>query len=86
VPWVRRLPSEYVAAHLRFTIRPLDLPPGGDAFGAVIDDLGSGDLLLFGSDYPHWHFDALADAVPCGLPPDVRQAVLVDNARGFYGL
>jgi predicted TIM-barrel fold metal-dependent hydrolase len=86
VPWVRRLPSEYVAAHLRFTIRPLDLPPGGDAFGAVIDDLGSGDLLLFGSDYPHWHFDALEDAVPCGLPPGVRQAVLVDNARGFYGL
>jgi predicted TIM-barrel fold metal-dependent hydrolase len=86
VPWVRRLPSEYVAEHLRFTIRPLDLPPGADAFESVIEDLDSDQLLLFGSDYPHWHFDTLEEAIPGDLPAGVRQAVLVDNARAFYGL
>lgn len=86
VPWVRRLPSEYVAAHIRFTIRPLDLPAGPAAFESVIDDLGTDRLLLFGSDYPHWHFDTLEAAIPRELPDGVRQAVLVDNARAFYGL
>ncbi len=86
VPWVRRLPSEYVAAHLRFTIRPLDLPPEQDALASVFDDLGSDRLLLFGSDYPHWHFDTLEEAIPSGLPRGTRQAVLADNARAFYGL
>jgi predicted TIM-barrel fold metal-dependent hydrolase len=42
--------------------------------------------LLFGSDYPQWNFDTLEEAIPGDLPAGVRQAVLVDNARAFYGL
>lgn len=86
VPWVRRPPSEYVARHVRFTIRPLDLPPGPDGLPDVIDDLGSAELLLFASDYPHWHFDTLEEAIPPELPEPVRRAVLAGNARSFYRL
>ncbi|MFZ0217280.1 MAG: amidohydrolase family protein [Candidatus Dormiibacterota bacterium] len=86
VPWVRRPPSEYVRERMRFTIQPLDVPPGPSGLTDVIEDLGSDDLLLFASDYPHWHFDALEDAIPAALPDRIRQAVLVENARAFYRL
>ena len=86
VPWVRRPPSEHIRERVRFTIRPLDAPPGDGDLADVISDLDSDELLLFASDYPHWHFDDFADAVPAQLPPDVRPAVLADNAIAFYGL
>ncbi len=86
VPWVRRPPSEYVAEHVRFTLRPLDLAPDADALQCLVEDLGSEELLLFASDYPHWHFDALEEAIPPGLPAGARQAVLAGNARAFYRL
>lgn len=84
VPWVRRPPSTYVAEHIRFTIQPLDLPPGAGGLEDVIDDLGSSELLLFASDYPHWHFDTLDRAIPTGLSEPVRRRLLADNARAFY--
>lgn len=86
VPWLRRPPSEYVAEHMRFTIRPLDEPPEPHGLDEVIGDLGSDQLLLFATDYPHWHFDDLAQAVPAGLPERLRPAVLAGNARDFYHL
>jgi predicted TIM-barrel fold metal-dependent hydrolase len=86
VPWVRRPPSEHIRERVRFTIRPLDAPPGDGELADVISDLESDELLLFASDYPHWHFDDFADAVPAQLPPAVRPAVLADNAIAFYEL
>ena len=40
----------------------------GEALGRVLDQLGSDDMLLFASDYPHWHYDG-SDPVPPGIPP-----------------
>jgi predicted TIM-barrel fold metal-dependent hydrolase len=40
-------------------------------------------MLLFSTDYPHWHF-AGADAVPDGLPPDLIRKILVDNPLETY--
>jgi hypothetical protein len=39
---------------------------------------------MFSTDYPHWHFDSPDDAVPAGLPSDVRHKILYQNARAFY--
>ncbi|MFZ0214714.1 MAG: amidohydrolase family protein [Candidatus Dormiibacterota bacterium] len=80
VPWVRREPSEYVREHVRFTTQPLDAPPGDTGLAELVADTDLASLLLFATDYPHWHFDALAEAVPHTLPP----ALLAENARAFY--
>lgn len=85
VPWVHREPSSYVYEHMRFTIRPLDAPPVAGQLKDVIDDMGNDSLLLFATDYPHWHFDSLPEAVPDALPAQLKPAILTENARAFYG-
>jgi predicted TIM-barrel fold metal-dependent hydrolase len=43
-------------------------------------------MLLFSTDYPHWHFDEPEEALPVELPPDLKWKILVDNARAVYRL
>jgi uncharacterized protein len=43
-------------------------------------------MLLFSTDYPHWHFDEREDALPVALPPEVERKILVENARALYGI
>ena len=57
VPWVRRLPSDYIREHIRLTLQPFDAPPGPAHLLRLIDRLGSEEMLLFATDYPHWHGD-----------------------------
>ena len=49
----------------------------------VLEQLGSDALLLFATDYPHWHFDG-SDALPPGLPPAVAQKIVLDNPLATY--
>ena len=86
IPWNRQLPSEYIRQHMRATIQPLDEPPDPTLMGQVIDELGSDELLLFATDYPHWHFDRPEEALPAGLPDDLLGKILAENARAFYRL
>lgn len=86
VPWVREEPSHYVHRHMRFTTRPLDAPPDPAGLADVIDDIGAEGMLLFATDYPHWHFDRIEDAIPEALPERLRRGILRDNARDFYRL
>jgi len=48
-----------------------------------MDHLGSEDMLLFATDYPHWQFDGMA-ALPSGLSPGLRQKIMVDNPLRTY--
>jgi predicted TIM-barrel fold metal-dependent hydrolase len=86
IPWTSRLPSEYVREHIRFSLQPIDGPPDAPRLLRAIDQLGSDDLLMFSTDYPHWHFDQPEDALPRGLPAALRRKLLADNARAFYRL
>ena len=86
IPWTKRLPSEYVRAHVRFTLQPIDGPPEGERMRHLIDQLGSDELLMFSSDYPHWHFDRASEALPAGLPDDLTRKIMAENARAFYRL
>jgi hypothetical protein len=86
VPWLRRAPSEYIREHMRLTIQPLDAPRDPGMLLQIIEQLESGDLLLFATDYPHWHFNHPAAALPEGLSGELRQKILADNARYFYRL
>jgi hypothetical protein len=45
--------------------------------------MGSDELLLFSTDYPHWQFDG--DAVlPEGLSPELTRKIMFDNPRDTY--
>ncbi len=87
VPWVRRPPSDYIRAHVRFTTQPLDAPPDAAQFLHILDQIGSDDLLMFATDYPHWHFDTPAEAFPFDVVPEsTARKIMSENARAFYRL
>jgi predicted TIM-barrel fold metal-dependent hydrolase len=87
VPWVRRPPSDYIREHVRFTTQPLDAPPDITQFLHILDQIGSDDLLMFSTDYPHWHFDTPEEAFPFGaLPEGMVRKIMFENARAFYRL
>jgi predicted TIM-barrel fold metal-dependent hydrolase len=84
VPWVRRLPSEYVFDHVRFTSQPLPEPRRREHLHAICDIAQAERTLLFSSDYPHWDFDSPRHALTA-LPARIHQRVKVDNAVETYG-
>ena len=47
----------------------------------LLTQLESPDLVMFSTDYPHWH-----DDVTGLLPPEALPAIMADNARTFYRL
>jgi uncharacterized protein len=83
IPWTRRLPSEYIREHVRVTLQPVDGPPEPAELLRVIDQLGSEEMLMFSSDYPHRHTAEGLAAIPADLPND---GLLADNARRHYRL
>lgn len=82
VPWVDRSPIEIVRDHVRLTTQPFDVA-GGEIVERIIDHLGSDEMLLFSSDYPHWQFDA-DDILPPGLPPELQRKIRIDNPLATY--
>ncbi len=83
VPWVDRPPHEIFRDHFRLTVQPFDAPESPDIVRRLIDQLGSDDLLLHSSDYPHWQFDG-DHFLPAGIPHDLARKILVDNPRATY--
>ena len=81
IPWVKQPPAWLWRQHIRATCQPFDAPP--DEVARIIEHLGSDEMLLFATDYPHWQFDG-DDALPRGLPESLRRRVLVENALATY--
>jgi len=83
VPWVKRSPSAYIREHVRLTIQPIDAPVSRQQLLEVIDQLGSDELLLYASDYPHLHhadpLEFLGD-----LPSGLARKIAAENARAWY--
>ena len=83
-PWVKRAPSHYWREHLRLTIQPIDGPANPSHLRQIVEQIGSDEMLLYGSDYPHLHGseNALFAALPVALEEKIRS----ENARSFYRL
>ena len=86
VPWVRRAPSAYVREHVRFTVQPLDAPPDAAHLRDILEELGSDDLLLYGSDYPHQHRATPEDILLPHFSEASARKIWAENARTFYRL
>jgi len=54
VPWARRLPSEYIVDHVRFTSQPLPEPHRRTHLHTLCEIVRAERTLMFSSDYPHW--------------------------------
>jgi len=83
IPWIDRSPLEIFRDHFRLTVQPFDAPDSPDIVRRIVDHLGSDELLLFSSDYPHWQFEG-DDFLPAGIPSDLARKIMVDNPRATY--
>ncbi len=83
VPWIDRTPGDIVRENVRFTLQPVDAPLNTDDLMKSIEHMGSDELLLFSTDYPHWQFDN-DEVLPKGLPSDLMQKIMIDNPLSTY--
>lgn len=83
IPWVDRTPMDVIRQNVRVTLQPSDAPPTPAQLTRICEQLGSDEMLLFSTDYPHWQFDG-DNALPEGLPPTFLQKLKADNALATY--
>jgi predicted TIM-barrel fold metal-dependent hydrolase len=83
VPWVTQPPSQLIRQHVRLTLQPIDAPADSTLLERIIDQLGSDEMMLFSTDYPHWQFDG-DQVLPRGLPPRLLPRILLDNPLQTY--
>ncbi|GAA5145496.1 amidohydrolase family protein [Nocardioides marinquilinus] len=84
VPWLRRLPSEYLVDHVRFTSQPLPEPRRRAHLHTLLEIVHAERTLMFSSDYPHWDFDDPRHAL-ASLPANVRERMTAQNAIETFG-
>lgn len=84
VPWVKRMPSDYLRENIRLSTQPMELLETAH-FLQLLDMAGSDRFLVFSSDYPHYDFDSPRRALPPGLPAELRERIYWKNAAETYG-
>jgi predicted TIM-barrel fold metal-dependent hydrolase len=85
-PWLKRRPSDYIRDNVRWSTQPFEEPDDPKQLLQLIDMMGSEDLLMFATDYPHWDFDAPSRALPSVIGEDLRKKIFWQNASDFYGI
>ncbi len=86
VPWLTESPSKLIRRHIRLTTQPIEEPENPKHLLETINHMGSDNMLLFATDYPHWDFDSPAKALPRQIPKPLQKRIFADNAIDFYGL
>jgi predicted TIM-barrel fold metal-dependent hydrolase len=85
VPWIKKLPSQHIRERLRLSTQPTE-DISADQWGKLIDLMGTDEILVFSTDYPHFDFDDPNAAIPRALPADLQEKILWKNAAAFYEL
>ncbi len=86
VPWLTEPPSEIIRRHVRLSTQPIEEPEDPAHLLQTIEHMGSDEMLMFATDYPHWDFDAPTKVLPPKTPEALRRRIFRDNAVEFYGL
>src|SRR5262249_62082661 len=84
VSWVDRPPADVLREQVRVPLQPVDVPAGeAQILARTLEHIGSDRMLLFSTDYPHWHFDG-EDALPDGLSQETIRRLAIDNALATF--
>jgi hypothetical protein len=83
IPWVSDPPTSIVRDRVRLTLQPFDAPPDPSAVMRLIDHMGSDEMLLFSTDYPHYQFDG-QQPIPEGLDPGLARKIMAENPLRTY--
>jgi predicted TIM-barrel fold metal-dependent hydrolase len=86
VPWVRKSPTEYIREHVKLSILPLDAPPDPRHLRQQVEHLGSEEMLMYASDYPHLHKHDPEKDLLAHVPNEHAEKIRRENARAFYRL
>ncbi len=81
IPWVADPPTTIIRDRVRLTLQPFDAP--SDTVARLMDHIGSDEMLLFSTDYPHFQFEG-TDAIPAGLDQALAHKIMVDNPLRTY--
>ena len=85
VPWLTRLPSEYIRDHVRLTTQPVEEPPSDEQFMWLLEQMDAKRTLMLSTDYPHWDFDDPIAAF-ARVPEEYKRRIFYENAAELYGL
>ena len=83
IPWVKIPPSAIVRDHIRLTLQPFDAPEGAGRLERFCEQMKSDEMVLFSTDFPHWHFDG-EEALPIGADTALARKILWDNPLATY--
>jgi uncharacterized protein len=69
---------------VRVTLQPVDCPRNEpQTLARTLEHIGTDRMLLFSTDYPHWHFEG-EDVLPDELPQETVRRLAIDNALDTY--
>jgi uncharacterized protein len=83
IPWVSDPPGSIVRERVRLTLQPFDAPPDAASVMRLIEHIGSDEMLLFSTDYPHWQYDG-ENALPEGLDAGLARKIVAENPLRTY--
>ncbi|MBD2865714.1 amidohydrolase family protein [Paenibacillus oceani] len=84
-PWLKRLPSEYIKAHIRLTTQPIEEPDDPNHFLQICRMIDAEKTLMFSSDYPHWDNDN-PNMIFRGMDKGLKHRIMAGTAADLYGL
>ncbi|QBD83780.1 amidohydrolase [Ktedonosporobacter rubrisoli] len=83
IPWVKRNPAQHIRERVKFSTQPTE-DLSAQNWLRLMDMMGSDQMLMFASDYPHFDFDSPQESIPHDLPERVRQRIFFENANDLY--
>ena len=83
IPWVSRLPSDIIRDHVRVATQPFDGPQDWSSLERTLKQIDAEQVLVFSTDYPHWHFDGDQVLRP-DLPHELVRKITHENPASTY--
>jgi predicted TIM-barrel fold metal-dependent hydrolase len=84
LPWLKKLPSEYLVGRLYWSTQPIEEPEKPEHLLRMLEMMRAERTVVLATDYPHWDFDNPFVAFS-HLPVDLRRRIFVDNVIDYCG-
>jgi predicted TIM-barrel fold metal-dependent hydrolase len=85
VPWLKKMPSQYIREHCYLTTQPIEEPDNYKDLISIFDIIDAENILLFSSDYPHWDSDAPTHILR-GLSKEAKHKIFYENSKTLFKL